>query len=31
MGDYALSGIGTEFLESYVITGRLGVTGGLVF
>jgi hypothetical protein len=31
MGDYALSRIGTEFPESHVITGELGVTRGLVF
>jgi hypothetical protein len=29
MGDYALFGIKTELLESYVITGGLGITGEL--
>jgi hypothetical protein len=31
MGDYVLFRIETKFLESYVTTGGLGVTGGLVF
>jgi hypothetical protein len=30
MGDYALSGIGTESPELYVITGKLDFTRGLV-